>query len=111
MINAMTKHLNVFEGSNSIENFLNPGKHPMMPLVELTGELNPFSEHRVRIFAKLMTFASLANINAIPAFNMVRELYRRGDLENADDIIENSSGNTVLSLALAASLTLLAMTD
>ena len=54
---TMTKHLNVFEGSDSIKNFLNPGKHPMMPLVELSDDLNPFAEHRVRIFAKLMTFA------------------------------------------------------
>jgi cysteine synthase len=98
----MTNHLNVFEGSDSIKNFLNPGKHPMMPLVELTGELNPFAENRVRIFAKLMTFSPLANVKAIPAFNMMRELYQHGKLENVDNIIENSSGNTVLSLALAA---------
>ena len=98
----MTKHLNVFEGSDSIKNFLNPGKHPMMPLVELSDDLNPFAEHRVRIFAKLMTFAPLGNVKAIPAYNMIRELYRRGELENVDDMIENSSGNTVLSLALAA---------
>lgn len=99
---TMTKHLNVFKGSDSIKNFLNPGKHPMMPLVELSDDLNPFAEHRVRIFAKLMTFAPLGNVKAIPAYNMIRELYRRGELENVDDMIENSSGNTVLSLALAA---------
>jgi cysteine synthase len=98
----MTKHLNVFEGSDSIKNFLNPGKHPMLPLVELTGDLNPFAKHRVRIFAKLMTFAPLGNVKSVPAFNMMRGLHRRGELENVDNIIENSSGNTVLSLALAA---------
>ncbi len=98
----MTRHLNVFEGSDSIKNFLNPGKHPMMPLVELGGVLNPFAEHRVRIFAKLMTFAPLGNVKSIPAFNMIREMHRRGELEDVDNIIENSSGNTVLSLALAA---------
>lgn len=98
----MTKHLNVFEGSDSIKNFLNPGKHAMMPLIELSGELNPFAEHRVRIFAKLMTFAPLGNVKSIPAFNMIREMHQRGELEKVDNIIENSSGNTVLSLALAA---------
>ena len=98
----MTNHLNVFEGSNSIKDFLSPDKHPMMPLVELSSELNPFAEQRVRIFAKLMTFAPLGNVKSIPAFNMIRELHRRGELENIDNIIENSSGNTVLSLALAA---------
>ncbi len=98
----MTENLNVFEGSDSIKNFLNPGKHPMIPMVELSGELNPFAEHRVRIFAKLMTFAPLGNVKSIPAFNMIREMHERGDLESVDNIIENSSGNTVLSLALAA---------
>lgn len=98
----MSTNLNLFTGSHSIEDFLDPGKHPMMPLVELPGELNPFAEHRVRIFAKLMTFAPLANIKSVPAFNMIREMQRRGDLDGVDNIIENSSGNTVLSLALAA---------
>jgi cysteine synthase len=98
----MSRHLNVFEGSRSIEDFLNPGKHSMMPLVELSDELNPFAGHRVRIFAKLMTFAPLGNIKSVPAFNMIREMHRRGELDGVDNIIENSSGNTVLSLALAA---------
>ncbi len=98
----MTKHLNVFEGRHSIEDFLNPGKHPMMPLVELTGELNPYAEHGVRIFAKLMTFSPLGNVKAVPAFNMIREMHRRGELDGVGNIIENSSGNTVSSLALAA---------
>jgi cysteine synthase len=98
----MSKHLNVFKGSRSIADFLDPGKHPMMPLVELSGDLNPFAGHRVRIFARRMTFAPLDNIKSVPAFNMIREMHRRGELEGVDNIIENSSGNTVLSLALAA---------
>jgi cysteine synthase len=98
----MSRHLNVFEGSNSIKDFLNPGKHPMMPLVELNSALNPHAENGIRIFAKLMTFAPLGNVKAIPAFNMIREMHRRGDLANVCSIIENSSGNTVLSLAMAA---------
>ncbi len=98
----MAKQLNVFKGSHSVKNFLNPGKHPMLPLVELPEELNPFAKHNVRIFAKLMTFSPLANVKALPAFNMMQGLYERGELDKVDHIIESSSGNTVFSLALAA---------
>lgn len=98
----MANKLNVFKGKKSIEDFLNPGKHPYMPLVELPDELNPFTEHQVRIFAKLMTFSPLGNVKALPAFNMIQQLYKRGDLNDVDNIIENSSGNTVFSIAMAA---------
>jgi len=98
----MADKLNVFKGKKSIEDFLDPGKHSYMPLVELSGDLNPFAEKKVRIFAKLMTFSPLGNVKALPGFNMVKELYKRGDLKDVDKIIENSSGNTVFSIALSA---------
>lgn len=98
----MTNKLNVFKGKKSIQKFLNPGKHPMLPMVELPDSLNPFAEHRVRIFAKLMTFSALGNVKALPAFNMMQQLYQRGELDQVENIIENSSGNTVFSMALAA---------
>ena len=98
----MAKNLNVFKGKRSIEKFLNPGEHPMMPLVELPESLNPFAGQRVRIFAKLMTFSPLGNVKSVPAFNMMQALYQRGELDQIENVIENSSGNTVFSLALAA---------
>ncbi len=98
----MAKKLNVFKGAKAIEKFLNPGKHAMMPLVELPESLNPYARHRVRIFAKLMNFSALGNVKAVPAFNMMKEMYKRGDLDSVENVIENSSGNTVFSLALAA---------
>ncbi|MBT3206369.1 MAG: pyridoxal-phosphate dependent enzyme [Gammaproteobacteria bacterium] len=98
----MAKKLNVFKGKKSIEKFLNPGEHPMMPLVELPESLNPFAGKRVRIFAKLMTFSPLGNVKSVPAFNMMQALYQRGELDQVENVIENSSGNTVFSLALAA---------
>jgi len=98
----MSNKYNVFKGRKSIEKFLNPGKHPMLPLVELPEELNPFAKHRVRIFAKLMTFSPLGNVKALPAFNMMQGLHKRGELKQVENVIENSSGNTVFSIALAA---------
>lgn len=98
----MSNKYNVFKGKKSIEKFLDPGKHPMLPMVELPEILNPFTSHRVRIFAKLMTFSPLGNVKALPAFNMMQGLYQRGELEQVENTIENSSGNTVFSIALAA---------
>ena len=98
----MKSSLNVFKGRNSIRDFLDPGKHPFLPLVELPPELNPFHADRVRFHAKLMTFTPLGNIKALAGFNMMREAYKRGDLEGVKRAVENSSGNTVSSVALAA---------
>jgi len=94
--------LNVFKGSNAVRDFLDPGKHPYLPLVEIPETLNPFAGDRVRIFAKLMTFSPLGNVKALPAYNMMREHYRRGELDGVTRAVENSSGNTVFSMALAA---------
>jgi len=98
----MKSQLNVFEGPEAIRDFLNPGNLPNLPLVELPAELNPFAGAKVRIFAKLMNMLPLANVKALPAFNMIREKYRAGALEGVERIIENSSGNTVSSIALVA---------
>ena len=61
----MAKNLNVFKGKHALRDFLDPGKHPYLPMVELPPELNPLAADRVRIFAKLMTFSPLANVKAL----------------------------------------------
>lgn len=93
---------NVFEGPEALKDFLNPGRHPNLPMVELPAGLNRFAGEKVRIFAKLMGMSPLANVKAVPAFNMIREMHRRGDLKGVDRLVENSSGNTVFSMALVA---------
>lgn len=98
----MAKALNVFKGPNAVRDYLDPGKQPYLPMVEIPDTLNPFACDRVRIFAKLMSVSPLANVKAVPAYNMMREHYRRGDLDGVTRVVESSSGNTVLSLALAA---------
>ncbi len=98
----MPPTLNVFKGPNAVRNFLDPGRQPYLPLVEIPDALNPFAGDRVRIFAKLMSISPLANVKALPAYNMMREHYRRGELDGVTRVVESSSGNTVLSIALAA---------
>jgi cysteine synthase len=96
----MSNHLNVFEGPAAVRDLLDPGRLPYLPLVELPAELNPFAGDNVRIFAKLITLLPLGNVKAVPAFNMIAEMHRRGELAGVRRIVENSSGNTVSSLAL-----------
>jgi cysteine synthase A len=96
--------MNVFSGENSIRDFMDPGQLAYLPLVEIPAELNPFREDRVRIFAKLMTFTALHNVKAVPGFNMIAEADARGELSDVTTIIENSSGNTISAIAVAARL-------
>ena len=98
----MQYKLNVFEGPDAIKTFLNPGKFPYVPLVELPAALNPLAGEKIRIFAKLMNMLPLGNVKAAPAFNMIEEKYLAGELNGVDRIVENSSGNTVSSVALVA---------
>jgi len=98
----MEKDLNTFKGRNSIKDFLNPGKHPYLPLVELPEDLNSYSDSGVRIFAKLMTFLPLGNVKCLAAYNMLSEMDSRGELKGVEQVIENSSGNTVFSIAMVA---------
>lgn len=92
--------LNVFKGDNAILDYLNPESQVFTPLVELPKNLNPFYDDGVRIYAKLLNTLPLTNVKSIPAFNMLKEMDRKGELKNIHTIIENSSGNTVLSLAV-----------
>jgi len=96
--------LNVFSGDNAILDYLNPESQIFTPLVELPKILNPFYDDGVRIYAKLLNTLPLTNVKSIPAFNMLKEMDRKGELDNIHTIIENSSGNTVLSLAVIGRL-------
>ena len=98
----MGNDFNVFMGEDSIKDYLNPGKLPYMPLVEIPKTLNPFHNDNVRIFAKLMTFIGMHNIKAIPSYNMIAEAYQRDEFAGVNKVIENSSGNTISAIAVAA---------
>jgi len=98
----MQNHKNVFSGPHAVRDFLDPDKLPPTPLVELPASLNPLAGEGVRIFAKMMNLSPLGNVKALPAFNMIREKALGGQLDGVDALVENSSGNTVFSLAIAA---------
>lgn len=96
--------LNVFSGPDAVKDFLNPDRNPPLPLVEIPQHLNPFAKDGVRIFAKLMNFLPLANVKSLPAYNMLLEKEKAGGLSDIKFLIENSSGNTVFSLAVIGRL-------
>lgn len=83
---------------------MNPSKNPFIPLVELPEHCNPFKKYGVRIYAKLMNMLPLANIKSLPALNILLEAEEIGQLKKVHTLIENSSGNTVFSLATIARL-------
>ncbi len=96
--------LNVFSGNNAMLDFLNPDNNPPIPMVELSNDLNPFRKDGVKIYAKLMNTLPLNNVKSLPSYNMLLEANERGDLDNISTVIENSSGNTVFSLAIIGRL-------
>jgi cysteine synthase A len=96
--------LSVFEGPTSVRDFLDPDKHPPLPLVELPDALNPLRAEGVRIFGKLMYLLPLLNVKSLPAMQMLSEASHAGRLEGVAELIENSSGNTAFALGVIASL-------
>lgn len=71
------------------------------PLVELT---NSNSNSKVKIFAKLEGNNPAGSVKDRPAFNMLKEALQRGEVNKGDTIIEATSGNTGIALAMSARL-------
>jgi len=94
----------VYEGADSIRDFLNPENAAPLPLVELPDRLNRFRAEGVRIFAKMASLTPLLNIKSLPVWNMLVEAERSGRLREVHTLVESSSGNTALALALMAGL-------
>ncbi len=71
------------------------------PLVELQ-KLN--SNRHVKIFAKLEGNNPGGSVKDRPAFNMIKSALDRGDINLTTKLIEATSGNTGIAMALAANL-------
>jgi cysteine synthase len=97
-MNTKKDQLNVYIGPNALNEFLDPEKYPILPLVELPDSLNPLHKDGVHIYAKLLNLLPLGNVKAISAYSMIHS----GELKNKQAIIEYSSGNTIFSAAAIA---------
>jgi cysteine synthase B len=71
------------------------------PLVELQ-RLNP--NPQVKIFAKLEGNNPGGSVKDRPALNMIKSALQRGDINNNSKLIEATSGNTGIAMALMANL-------
>ncbi|KAF2259376.1 cysteine synthase B [Lojkania enalia] len=103
---ASQNPLNVYRGEDSIRDYHDPDKAPLLPLVELPYRINPYHGQGVRIYAKMMNDLPAHNVKALPALNLLRE-HMRPDTRT---IVEYSSGSTVISLAILSRV-LYGMTD
>ena len=65
---------------------------------------NIFKHPKVKIFAKLEGNNPAGSVKDRPAFNMISEAYKRGDIKPGMKLIEVTSGNTGIALAMVASM-------
>ncbi|KAK1453224.1 cysteine synthase K/M:Cysteine synthase B [Colletotrichum melonis] len=96
---AQPNHLNVYTGPDSVRNYFDPDVAPPLPLVEVPEALNPYRQHGVRIYAKMMSMHPANNVKAMPALNLLQNGVVPGKTET---IVEYSSGSTVISMSLAS---------
>ena len=71
------------------------------PLVEITN-INP--NPKVKIFAKLEGQNPGGSVKDRAAFGMISEALKRGDIKRGDKLVEATSGNTGIALAMIAQL-------
>ena len=71
------------------------------PMVEIN-KLNP--NPNVRMYAKLEGDNPGGSVKDRPALNMIRSALERGDIKAGDKLIEATSGNTGIALAMIARL-------
>lgn len=81
---------------NSITDFIGN-----TPLVEAKNILN---KDGVRLFLKLEGKNPGGSVKDRAAFNMINEALKRGDIKKGDTLVEATSGNTGIALALVSSL-------
>lgn len=71
------------------------------PLIEVT---NIIQNKNVRFFLKLEGDNPGGSVKDRPAFNMINEALKRGDIKKGDYLVEATSGNTGIALAFIAQL-------
>ncbi|RLD28743.1 MAG: cysteine synthase B [Bacteroidetes bacterium] len=71
------------------------------PLIEVT---NIIKNKKVRLFLKLEGDNPGGSVKDRPAFNMINEALKRGDIKKGGHLVEATSGNTGIALAFIAKL-------
>ncbi|KAJ4469556.1 tryptophan synthase beta subunit-like PLP-dependent enzyme [Lentinula aciculospora] len=89
---------NTFSGKDALLKFYDPDCNPLLPLVEIP--THPFEKDNVHIYAKMLTFLPAANVKSLPALNMLQKAEEEGKINASTNIVEYSSGSTIMSLAI-----------
>ena len=89
--------LNVFAGEHSLLDFLDPGKAPPTPMVELPPELNPYRDRCIRVFLKLQYMTPIFNGKLLASRSLFEEAQAEGRLDGVHTLVENSSGNKIFA--------------
>ncbi len=84
----------------TIEDFI--GKTPLVRLQRLPGERNRANNNL--ILGKLEGNNPAGSVKDRPAISMIRGAERRGEIKPGDTLIEPTSGNTGIALAMAAAI-------
>ncbi|RDL35205.1 putative cysteine synthase B [Venustampulla echinocandica] len=91
--------LNIYSGKDSLQKYFDPDFAPLLPLVEIPDEFNPFREDGVRIYAKMMTMLPANNVKALPALDLLAQCVKP---EKTKTVVEYSSGSTIISMSMIA---------
>ena len=74
------------------------GNTPLVRLTRLATDVN------ADIFAKLEGNNPAGSVKDRPAFNMINEAQKRGQIKQGDTLIEATSGNTGIALAMVSAM-------
>ncbi|MDE2079211.1 MAG: pyridoxal-phosphate dependent enzyme [Patescibacteria group bacterium] len=80
---------------------LAPDKNQIVRIVDLPKHLNPFADDGVRLSAAV-AYGSLLNVKQLLVRNLFETSFERDEFEGVENIVEPSSGNTGLGIALLA---------
>ena len=83
-------------GFSTLEDFV--GNTPLVRLKRLAGKTSNM------LFAKLEGDNPAGSVKDRPAFSMIRRAQERGDIKPGDPLIEPTSGNTGIALAMCAAM-------
>ncbi|MDO8958303.1 MAG: cysteine synthase CysM [Rhodocyclaceae bacterium] len=86
--------------ANTLDNFV--GNTPLVRLQRLPGEDN--TRRNNLIFAKLEGNNPAGSVKDRPALSMIRRAEERGEIKPGDTLIEATSGNTGIALAMVAAM-------
>lgn len=100
MLELVQHHLSDFRSARELKKVSSVtdliGNTPLLEIRKITHRVSP----NVRVFAKLEGFNPGGSVKDRPALRMIQEAIRRGQLEPGKTLIDSTSGNTGIAIAM-----------